>query len=90
MLNWQGYSPPSSQGVKKLGHSLEHSYNVIKQFLQHHFQTGLQGLQLYLGQTLGMARWHDRFGEMGLCESAVQGCIRGVGALALKTLEMLQ
>lgn len=76
--------------MKKLGLSLEHSYGVIRKFLQHHFQAGLQGLQLHLAEALGMSRWSDRFGELGLCEISVQRCINSAGTLALKALEMLQ
>ena len=79
------------QGVKKLGLSLEHSYDSIRKFLLHHFQSGLQGLQLHLTAVLGMARClpGDQFGDLGLSEEAVQGCVNDVGTLALKAREML-
>lgn len=79
-----------SQGVKKLGLSLEHSYDIIRKFLLHHLQSGLQALQLHLGDVLGMSRWFDQFGELGLSEAIVQRCINYVGTLALKSQEMLQ
>ena len=78
------------QGVKRLGLSLEHSYDNIKKFLLHHFQGGLQGLLLHLGEVLGMARWHDCFKVLGLSEVDVQRCINEVGTVALKAQEMLQ
>ena len=33
----------------------------------------IQCLQFHLGEVLGMARWYDRFGVLGLSEAAVQG-----------------
>ena len=78
------------QGVKKLGLSLEHSYDNIKRLLLHHFQSSLMGLHLHLGEVLAMSRWHDRFGSLGLLESFVQKCINDVGTLSLKSQEMLQ
>ena len=78
------------QGVKKLGLSLEHSYDSIRKYLLHHFHSSLQGLHLHLAGALGMARWTHQFGELGLPESAVQGCVNLTGTLALKAQEMLQ
>jgi len=33
----------------------------------------IQCLQFHLGEVLGMARWYNRFGVLGLSEAAVQG-----------------
>ena len=76
--------------MKKLGLSLEHSYDNIRKFLLHHFHGSLQGLHLLLVEALGVARWNHKYGELGLSESAMQGCINLSGTLALKSQEMLQ
>ena len=77
------------QGVKKLGLSLEHSYVNIKKFLLHHFQVGLQGTLLHLGELLDMTHCRERFGPLGLSDKMVQTCINLAGTLGLKSQEMM-
>ena len=62
-----------SQGVKKLGVSLELSYTNIRKYLLSYLNSSIQSLLFHLGDVLGMSRWSDRFGVLGLSETAVQG-----------------
>jgi len=59
--------------VKKLGLSLELSYTSIRKYALSYLNRAIQCLQFHLGEVLGMARWYNRFGVLGLSEAAVQG-----------------
>ena len=75
--------------MKKLGLSLEHSYTNIKKFLLHHFQVGIQGLLVHLGELLEMVAGQEQFGMLGLSAAAIQAGINLAGTLGLKSQEMI-
>ena len=77
------------QGLKKLGISLEMSYDGIRKFVVDHLNGAVQALHYHLTEVLGMARWSDRFGLLGLSEAAVQESLKQVGIFALKSRELL-
>lgn len=77
------------QGVKKLGISLEMSYGSIRKYVVNHLTLAIQSLHYHLTEVLGMARWSDRFGMLGLSEAAVQESLNHVGTFALKSRELL-
>jgi len=81
----------SRQGVKKLGLSLEHSYGNIKKYLLHHFQLGVQGLLVHLGELLHMTSGspRHRFSGLGLSGAAMQSCVNTAGTMGLKSQEMI-
>ena len=87
--------------MQKLGLSLELSYSNIKKFLLHHFQVGVQGLLLHLGELLQMTSGDSssstahagdglgQFGCLGLSPSTIQSCINLAGTVGLKSQEMI-
>ena len=77
------------QGVKKLGLSLEMSYASIRRYVLNHLTGAVQSIHYHLTDVLGMARWTDRFGQLGLSEAAVQESLNRVGTFALKSRELL-
>ncbi|XP_064400180.1 anaphase-promoting complex subunit 4-like isoform X2 [Halichondria panicea] len=79
----------SAVGVKKLGLSLELSYTNIRKYLLCYLNCSIQSLLLHLTDVLGMSRWTDKFGALGLSEDAVQKCINHLGTFALKAQEFL-
>ena len=58
--------------MKKLGLSLELSYTNIRKYLLCYLNCSTQSLLLHLTDVLGMSRWTDKFGALGLSEDAVQ------------------
>ena len=78
-----------TQGVKKLGLSLEMSYSSIRKYVVNHLNGAIQSLHYHLTEVLGMARWTDRFGALGLSEAAIQESLNHVGTFALKSRELL-
>ena len=77
------------KGVNKLGLSLQQSYLNVRNLLLHHFQAGLQGTLLYLGEVLDMTNRHGQLRSLGLSEDVVQKCINMTGTVGLKSQEMI-
>ncbi|KAL5516648.1 hypothetical protein EMCRGX_G002035 [Ephydatia muelleri] len=79
----------TAKGVKKLGASMELSYTNIRRYVVNHLSSAIQHLQYHLGELMGVARWTDRFGHLGITESAVYECMSCLGTFALKANELL-
>jgi len=82
-----------TQGLQKLGHSIQLSYKTIKKMIgcrllryvsmttakqldtlsSTKICSSISSLQYHLCELLGMARWYDRFGVLGLSPDDVQG-----------------
>ena len=65
------------------------SYSSIRKYVINHINGAIQSLHYHLTDLLGMARWTERFGPLGLAEAAVQESLNHVGTFALKSRELL-
>ncbi|XP_065911804.1 anaphase-promoting complex subunit 4-like [Dysidea avara] len=79
----------SEKGLQKLGQSIRLSYRSIKKTICCRLLSSISSLQYHLCELLGMARWYDRFGVVGLSPAEVQGCLNALGQFALKSHELL-
>ena len=52
-------------------------------------QSGSSALLYHLNDLMGMAKWYERFGILGLSDTMVAECIKILGSLMLKTQELL-
>jgi anaphase-promoting complex subunit 4 len=59
--------------VKKIGLSLETSYTRVRKYSLNCLSSVIQALQFHLGEVLGMARWKERFGDLGISTDSLQG-----------------
>ena len=64
------------------------SYTSIRKYVANHLTGATQSIYYHLTEVLGMARWTDRFGKLGLSEAAVQESLNLVGTFALKSREL--
>ena len=76
-------------GLKKLGKTVESSYSNIQTLALKNLQSGSNALLYHLNNLMGMAKWYDRFGILGLSDTMVTECIKTLGSLMLKTQELL-
>jgi anaphase-promoting complex subunit 4 len=76
-------------GLKKLGKTVESSYSNIQNLALKNLQSGSNALLFHLNDLMGMARWYDRFGILGLSDAMVTECLKILGSLMLKTQELL-
>lgn len=79
----------TEKGMKKLGHSIRSSYSAIMSLGVTNLMSACQLLVIRLSQLLGMARWQDRFGVLGLSEQLVESCVHQAGSFALKVEELI-
>ncbi|CAI8031695.1 Anaphase-promoting complex subunit 4 [Geodia barretti] len=78
----------TAKGVKKIGLSLETSYTRVRKYSLNCLSSVIQALQFHLGEVLGMARWKERFGNLGISTDSLQVCIKSLGTFALKNQEL--
>uniref|UniRef100_A0A7N6B2Z6 Anaphase-promoting complex subunit 4 n=1 Tax=Anabas testudineus TaxID=64144 RepID=A0A7N6B2Z6_ANATE len=74
----------STQGLKKLGQSIESSYSSIQKLVISHLQSGSEALLYHLSEVKGMSLWKQRFEALGLDSGAIEGAITAVGSFSLK------
>uniref|UniRef100_A0A8C2Z9Z2 Anaphase-promoting complex subunit 4 n=1 Tax=Cyclopterus lumpus TaxID=8103 RepID=A0A8C2Z9Z2_CYCLU len=79
-----------SQGLKKLGQSIESSYSSIQKLVISHLQSGSEALLYHLSEVKGMSLWKQKFEPLGLDSAALEGAITAVGSFSLKANELLQ
>ncbi|KXJ17098.1 Anaphase-promoting complex subunit 4 [Exaiptasia diaphana] len=79
----------TEKGLKKLGHNIENSYSSIQGLALKHLDSVIQALLFHLTELLGMAKWYDHYGILGLSEESVQGITRMLGSVMLKTRELV-
>uniref|UniRef100_A0A671WLE9 Anaphase-promoting complex subunit 4 n=1 Tax=Sparus aurata TaxID=8175 RepID=A0A671WLE9_SPAAU len=84
------YNIFSSQGLKKLGQSIESSYSSIQKLVISHLQSGSEALLYHLSEVKGMCLWKQKFEPLGLDSAAIEGAITAVGSFSLKANELLQ
>uniref|UniRef100_A0A8D0APD2 Anaphase-promoting complex subunit 4 n=1 Tax=Sander lucioperca TaxID=283035 RepID=A0A8D0APD2_SANLU len=80
----------STQGLKKLGQSIESSYSSIQKLVISHLQSGSEALLYHLSEVKGMSLWKQKFESLGLDSAAIEGAITAVGSFSLKANELLQ
>uniref|UniRef100_A0A3Q3JI39 Anaphase-promoting complex subunit 4 n=1 Tax=Monopterus albus TaxID=43700 RepID=A0A3Q3JI39_MONAL len=80
----------STQGLKKLGQSMESSYSSIQKLVISHLQSGSEALLYHLSELKGMSLWKQKFEPLGLDSAAIEGAITAVGSFSLKANELLQ
>ena len=76
--------------ISKLLQSTMQSYEGIEKLITQNFMCCCYALATHLQFLLGMSRWYDRYGELGLKERAVQDSINKLSGLMIKAQEMLQ
>lgn len=77
-------------GLKKFGHSIELSYSNIQKLVLKRLQNYGSSLFYHLNDLKGMALWEEKFGVLGLSETAVNEAILSVGSFLLKAIEIQQ
>ena len=65
------------------------SYTSIRKYVVNHLTGAIQSLHYHMTDVLGMARWTDRFGALGLSEAVIEESLNHVGTFALKSRELL-
>lgn len=75
--------------MKKLGKTVENSYSNIQTLALKNLQSGSNALFYHLNDLMGMAKWYERFGILGLSDVLVAQCLKILGSLMLKTQELL-
>ena len=78
----------TEKGMKKLGQSVRSSYSAIMGLAVTNLVSACQLLVIRFSHLLGMARWQDRFGVLGLSEQLVESCIHQAGSFGLKVEEL--
>ena len=68
---------------------VESSYSNIQTLALKNLQSGSNALLYHLNSLMGMARWYERFGILGLSDTMVAECLKILGSLMLKTQELL-
>uniref|UniRef100_A0A8D0AR71 Anaphase-promoting complex subunit 4 n=1 Tax=Sander lucioperca TaxID=283035 RepID=A0A8D0AR71_SANLU len=63
----------STQGLKKLGQSIESSYSSIQKLVISHLQSGSEALLYHLSEVKGMSLWKQKFESLGLDSAAIEG-----------------
>ncbi|XP_065070457.1 anaphase-promoting complex subunit 4-like [Rhopilema esculentum] len=77
------------KGLRKLGTDINASYADIETHVNDNVESLCNQLSMMLSELLGMARWYEKFGLLGLCESKLQECTRYFGSFMLKIKELL-
>ncbi|XP_054707714.1 anaphase-promoting complex subunit 4-like [Uloborus diversus] len=80
----------TESGLKKFGHSIEHSYSNIQKLVLKRLQNVASLLFYHLNDLKGMAIWKEKFGALGLSESALNEAVLAVGSFLLKATEIQQ
>lgn len=78
----------SDKGIKKLGHSIEHSHSNIQKLILKHLHSVGQSLAYHLAELKGMAKLTDRFKVLGLDEDTVAASFIAAGAFLVKSTEV--
>ena len=79
-----------TQGLKKLGHSIESSYSNIQKLVLKHLQAVAQALAYHLNDVRGMAELRDRFADLGLGVDACACAVNMAASFLLKSSELQQ
>lgn len=80
----------TESGLKKFGHSIELSYSNIQKLVLKRLQNVGSSLFYHLNDLQGMALWQEKFGALGLSESAVNEAVLSVGSFLMKAIEIQQ
>ncbi|ESO93065.1 hypothetical protein LOTGIDRAFT_232820 [Lottia gigantea] len=80
----------TEKGLKKLGHSVENSYSNIQKLVVKHLQIVGQSIVYHLDEFRGMSSWYEKFGILGLEQTALQEAVKTAGSFMLKTCELQQ
>lgn len=80
----------TEKGLKKLGRSLETSYSNVQKLVLKHLQAVTQALMYHMHDVVGMANWQEKFGALGLSQSAVDAARCSIGSFMLKATELQQ
>ncbi|XP_052773276.1 anaphase-promoting complex subunit 4-like isoform X2 [Mya arenaria] len=80
----------TDKGLKKLGNSIETSYNNIQKLVVKHLQTVSQGIVYHLAEMRGMAQYYERFGVLGIDLEWLHKALITAGSFVLKTSELQQ
>ena len=76
--------------ISKLLSSTLQSYQGIEKLITRQLMSCCYALSTHLQTLLGMSRWYDRYGAVGLSECAVQNSINKLSGLMIKSQELLQ
>eukprot|EP00794_Sanderia_malayensis_P006349 gene6349-7076_t len=79
----------TSKGLRKLGNDVNTSYGNIKGSVIDKVQSLCYDFSFELSELLGMARWYEKYGILGLCEVTVQDCLQFLGSFMLKIREII-
>ncbi|KJE94968.1 hypothetical protein CAOG_05504 [Capsaspora owczarzaki ATCC 30864] len=95
---WHGAEPPgfraflngiSAQTIRKYSLAVKQACEQVSTLLTGTLQPALQLALAQYSDLGGLARWHDRFGVLGLAPERVQDCVAWTQALMLKVDEMV-
>lgn len=80
----------TDKGLKKLGLSIENTYQGMQKLIVGHLQPVNQYIFAYTHTMRAMCQWTSEFGPLGLDGDIVQQALRSIGSFHLKTIEMQQ
>jgi hypothetical protein len=80
----------TDKGLKKLGLSIENTYQGMQKLIVGHLQPVNQYVFAYTHTLRAMCQWTSEFGPLGLDGEFVQQALRSIGSFHLKTIEMQQ
>jgi anaphase-promoting complex subunit 4 len=79
----------TTAGIKKIGLSLEISYNSLKRYTINHINAAIQALNFYLHEIHSMMNWEETFGHIGISIPSLENCIQVLNNFSLKAQEFL-
>lgn len=68
---------------------MQNSYLNIQTLALKNLLSASNALLYHLNDLLGMAKWYERFGVLGLSEAMVTDCLKVLGSLMMKTQELV-
>ena len=80
----------TDKGLKKLGQSIENTYQSMLKLIVAHLQPVTQYIFAYVHTLRAICQWNSEFGAIGLDGDCVQQALRAVGSFHMKTIEMQQ
>ena len=78
----------TERSLKKFGTSIQTSYTSILKLALGNLTVAGQQMIAQLSHLLGMARWYEQFGVLGLADNLVNACLHRAGSLMLKIEEL--
>ena len=79
----------SDQGVGRLQKMLDTACSDLERLLVDHVQQSTQHIIFRIGELTGLAKWEQRFGDVGLREEVLDALMLGAQTLMIKTEDML-